>query len=76
MVDQVLPEMSHTYKKRKMQDGGQPPCNVIVTSNPSYVSRGKYNNVANNKEERKQYRVAYDKRVILEYFDTIPYGYL
>ena len=75
MVDHVIPSKPSTYKKRKLVEKEEPPPKVIVVTNPSKISRDKYNNVLYNRKEDKQYRVVYDKRVILNDLDTIPYGY-
>jgi len=75
MVANVKPDQPQTYKKRKLDDDQQPPSKVIVLTNPSKILRDKYNNVLYNRREHKQYRVVYDKRVILDNFDTHPYGY-
>ncbi|KAL4219797.1 hypothetical protein ACF0H5_020209 [Mactra antiquata] len=75
IVGQVNPSKPLTYKKRGLEDGDEPPSKIIVVTNPSKISRDKYNNVLYNRTENKQYRVVYDKRVILENYDTLPYGY-
>ena len=75
MVYQVRPDQPATYKKRKLEDGEQPPSKTIIVTNPSKISREKFNNVLYNREENKQYRVVYDKRVILNDYSTLPYGY-
>ena len=75
MVAHVRPDQPQTYKKRKLDDGEQPPSKVLVVTNPHKITRDKYNNMIFNRKEDKQYRVVYDKRVIQDNFDTLPYGY-
>lgn len=75
MVGNVSPSKTSTYKKRKLGNKTEQPSKVIVITNPSKISRDKYSNVLYNKQENKQFRVVYDKRVILDNYDTLPYGY-
>ena len=75
MVSNVQPENPNTYNKRKREDDKQPSDNTIVVTNPSKISRDKYNNILYNRVEKKKYRVVYDKRIIIDDYDTVPYGY-
>ena len=75
MVANINPKKTHTYRKRKLEDREEPPSKVIFALNPNKISRDKYNNVIYNKEEKKEYRIVYDKRVILQNFDTVPFGF-
>lgn len=75
MIGHVSPSKTSTYKKRKLENKDEPPSKVIVITNPTKISRDKYNRILYNRKEDKQYRVVYDKRVILKDLDTLPYGY-
>ncbi len=75
MVASVQPDKPATYNKRKREDDEQQSSKIIVVTNPSKISRDKYNNILYNKVEKKQYRVVYDKRVIVDAYDTVPFGY-
>jgi len=75
MVGLVDPTKPSTHKKRKLDDAQESPSKVIVVSNPSKISRDKYDHVLYNRQEHKQYRVIYDKRVIQDNLDTLPFGY-
>ena len=77
MVGHVSPSKPITYKgtKRKLDEKEEPPSKVIVVTNQSKISRDKCNNVLYNKKENKRYKVVYDKRVILDNLDTLPYGF-
>ena len=58
-----------------LDDSDQPPSKRIVLTNPTKICRDKYANLVFNRKEEKQYRVIYDKRVILKDLDTLPYGH-
>ena len=75
MIESVNPAKTSTFKKRKLEKKEQPPAEVIVVTNPAKISRDKYSNILNNKKDDKQYRVVYDKRVILDNLDTFPFGF-
>lgn len=63
MVGHVSPPKTFTYtkvQKRKRQADEQPPSKVNVVSNPSKISRDKFNNMLFNRKENKQYRIVYD----------------
>lgn len=47
----------------------------IVTENKSKISRLKYKQVIYNRHELKKYKIVFDKRCILEDFQTIPFGF-
>lgn len=48
--------------------------NYISTFNPTKIVRDKYWNLL-SKSEQKLYTIMYDKRVVLNDFDTLPYGF-
>lgn len=76
MVGNVDLDQPGTYKKRKLDDVDQPPSNVIVVTNLSKICRDRYQSLLYNKKEKKKYRVVYDKRVVvLNNYDSVPYGY-
>ena len=47
----------------------------IVTVNQQKITREKLNHKLVNRVEEKEYGLVYDKRIILENLDTVPYGY-
>lgn len=59
-------------RTRKSEEKEQYLSNIIAVTSPSKISRDKYNNVLPNKEENNQYRVVYDKRVILYNYNMLP----
>ena len=79
LVSSIRPNRPSTYKnskrKREVEDDDAPPVKVIVTTNPTKICRDKAENVLYNREEKKVYKSVYDKRVILQSMDTIPYRY-
>ena len=50
------------------------PCKVQVVD-PYKISRNKKTMNIETKEEKKLYQVVYTKRIRVEDFDTVPYGY-
>ena len=48
---------------------------TITVTNPCKISREKYTRKIYNRQENKDYRMVYTKRVLLENMDTHPYGY-
>ena len=79
VVSTVQPQYPSTFKgrkrKREANESDVPPAKVIVTRNPGKINRVKYKNILYNREEKKAYRVVYDKRVVLKNLNTVPYGY-
>ena len=79
MVHRVNPSKSLTFKnvkrKRDTDETDDVPAKIIRVTNPSKICRDKFSNIVYNRQEHKKYRVVYDKRVILENLDTVPYGY-
>lgn len=65
-----LAKRTKTDKKNEPEKNG-----VITLVNPSKICRSKDHNIIYNREERKQYRIVYTKRVIQPDLDTLPYGY-
>ena len=63
-------------KKRKLEDPEQ-ECHkkVIITTNPHKISRDKTSTIVYNRQENKRYSVVYNKRVIQENLNTLPYGF-
>ena len=66
--------------KRKVLDCSEyEPClkksKIIDIVNPRKICREKYRQILYNRYEKRSYIIVYDKRVILENMDTVPYGY-
>lgn len=70
----ILTKLNRNGKRRSEDDEG-PPTKVIIVTNPRKITRDKYSNVLYSREENKQYRIVYDKRVIQPDLDTLPYGF-
>ena len=51
------------------------PDTFKTLTNPSKICRLPHERKLYSREEKKKYHIRYDKRVILENFDTVPYGY-
>ena len=48
----------------------------IILTNPRKITRHKLKRKIYNRGERKEYKIVYDKRVIVKgSFDSLPYGY-
>ena len=65
-------------RKRHNEDKGcitTPLKKQIVTVNPTAITRDKYSLNIYNTEEKKKYQIIYDKRVLKEDLDTVPYGF-
>ena len=65
-------QLIHFDSIRELVTG--PPQTITVT-NPRKITREKRKRTLYNREEKKDYRMVYDKRVILDNLDTLPYGY-
>ena len=62
----VLHEMISNYPQKK---------DTVIIRNPSKICRNKKTLTIYNREEIKKYKICYLKRVLLEDFSTLPYGY-
>ena len=51
------------------------PKETVTIVNPSKITRDKRKRIIYNKKENKDYQVVYTKRVIVDNYDTRPYGY-
>ena len=71
-----LKSKEKSSKKRKLkEDKEEKRKKYIVTVNPSKIMRDKITQVVYSKREEKKYQITYDKRVLLDNLDTVPYGF-
>ncbi len=77
LIRTIHPGDKSTYKRKARCHDDEPPRKkkIIETVNPRKICRDKVHSIIYNRKEKKKYQIVYDKRIILENLNTVPYGF-